>query len=121
MGEDTIRVGIIGAGANTRRYHIPGLRALPGVELVAVANRSRESSLRAAEENGISQAAGHWREIIADRAIDAVCLGTWPCMPPPTPLPALPPARARHVPLQCLRARWAAHRVRLLPGSVYLG
>lgn len=89
MGEDTIRVGIIGAGANTRRYHIPGLRALPGVELVAVANRSRESSLRAAEENGISQAAGHWREIIADRAIDAVCIGTWPYMHAPITIAAL--------------------------------
>ena len=50
MTQDTIRVGIIGAGANTRDRHIPGLQAIEGVELVAVCNRSQESGERAAKQ-----------------------------------------------------------------------
>ena len=40
MENGIIRVGLIGAGANTRLRHIPGLREQEGVEIVAVANRS---------------------------------------------------------------------------------
>ena len=89
MSEKTIRVGIVGAGANTRLRHIPCLRAQPGVELVAVASRSPESSTRAAEEHGSSRAADHWRDIVADKAIDAVCIGTWPYMHAPITIAAL--------------------------------
>ena len=89
MSDDTIRVGFIGAGANTRLRHIPGLQAQPGVELAAVANRSPESSTRVAKEHGIARAADHWRDIIADPAIDAVCIGTWPYLHAPTTIAAL--------------------------------
>ena len=89
MSEEAIRVGFIGAGANTRLRHIPGLKAQSGVELAAVANRSLESSARAAKENGISRAADHWRDIIADKAIDAVCIGTWPYLHAPITIAAL--------------------------------
>lgn len=37
-----VRIGLIGAGANTRLRHIPGFQAIPGVEIVAVCNRSAE-------------------------------------------------------------------------------
>jgi predicted dehydrogenase len=45
---DVIRVGLVGAGANTRLRHVPGLRAVAGVEIVAVANRRAESTAAAA-------------------------------------------------------------------------
>ena len=80
MTMDKIRVGIIGAGANTRLKHIPGLRSQNSVELVAVANRSEESSQRAAKELDIPKACADWTEIIDDEEIDAVCIGTWPYM-----------------------------------------
>jgi predicted dehydrogenase len=89
MSGDKIKVGIIGAGANTRLRHIPGLKEQPGVELVAVANRSLESSDRVAKEFGISHAAAHWQDIIADKAIDAVCIGTWPYLHAPITIAAL--------------------------------
>ena len=41
MMNGLIRVGLIGAGANTRLRHIPGFREQRDVEIVAVANRSR--------------------------------------------------------------------------------
>jgi len=40
MTNQTIRVGFIGAGANTRLHHLPKLRAQAGVGPVAVAHRS---------------------------------------------------------------------------------
>src|SRR5262245_64385012 len=74
----TIRVGFVGAGANTRLHHIPKLRAQPGVELVAVANRSKESGERVAKEFGIARVQGDWREVVQAKDIDAICIGTWP-------------------------------------------
>ena len=44
MTNRTLRVGLVGAGDNTRKRHIPGLRAVPGVELVGVVNRTSEST-----------------------------------------------------------------------------
>ena len=78
MAADTLRIGIIGAGANTRSKHIPGLRMQNSVEIVGVANRSAESSQKAAKELDIPKAYGDWTEIIADKTVDAVCIGTWP-------------------------------------------
>lgn len=89
MSNDVIRVGIIGAGRNTRSRHIPGLKAQPGVELVAVANRTPESGKRVADEFGIARVAQDWTEIIADDQIDAVCIGTWPYMHAPLTIAAL--------------------------------
>jgi predicted dehydrogenase len=78
MPTDTLRIGIIGAGANTRLRHIPGLRMQNSVEIAGVANRSAQSSQKAAKELDIPKAYRDWTEIIADKSIDAVCIGTWP-------------------------------------------
>jgi predicted dehydrogenase len=80
MTQQPIRVGFVGAGNNTRRRHIPGFRAQSGVELVAVANRTRESGQRVAHEFGIATVYDDWRELVAAPGIDAVCIGTWPYM-----------------------------------------
>ena len=78
MPTDTLRIGIIGAGANTRLRHIPGLRIQNSVEIAGVANRSAQSSQKAAKELDIPKAYRDWTEIIADKNIDAVCICTWP-------------------------------------------
>lgn len=75
-----MRIGFIGAGANTRDRHIPGFRAIAGVELAGVANRSRESSERVARDFGIGRVFDSPEALIADPGIDAVCIGTWPYM-----------------------------------------
>ena len=75
-----IRLGFIGAGANVRNVMIPGLIESPGVELLAVANRSLASSQRAADEVGISRPYSHWEELLRDDDVDAVVIGTWPYM-----------------------------------------
>lgn len=85
----SIRVGIVGAGTNTREKHIPGLRAIEGVEIVGVANRTRESSERAAGELGVPRAYDDWLEVIDDDDVDAVVIGTWPYMHYPVTVAAL--------------------------------
>lgn len=77
---DRIRVGVIGAGANTRLKHIPGLRTQNSVELVGLANRTEESTRKAAKELDIPKVYADWTELVRDPAIDAVCIGTWPYM-----------------------------------------
>lgn len=84
-----IRIGIVGAGANTRSRHIPGLRAQAGVEIVQVANRSTESSARVAAEFNIPTTAPDWRALVGNPAIDAVMIGTWPYLHAPITLAAL--------------------------------
>lgn len=80
MKNDTIRIGLIGAGANTTLQHIPGFNAINGVEIVSVANRSRESGTRIAKEYGIPKVYDNWVELIEAPDTDAICIGTWPYM-----------------------------------------
>lgn len=80
MNRQTIRVGVIGAGANTTKFHIPNLNAQKGVEVVSVANRSRASSKKVATDFGIPKIADNWLEIMHDDNVDAICIGTWPYM-----------------------------------------
>src|SRR5256712_11074944 len=89
MTTQTIRVGFVGAGNNTRVRHIPGFRALRGIELVAVANRTKESGQRVAREFGIARVHEDWREGVRAGGVDAVCIGAWadmPCEGPPAAL-----------------------------------
>src|SRR5687768_558101 len=62
--EGPIRVGIIGAGGIVSSTHVPGLKRQAQVELVSVANRSLESSQRAAAELGIARAHADWEELL---------------------------------------------------------
>ncbi len=79
-GDDPVRVGIIGAGANVRAVQIPGFNAVPDCEVVAIANRSLASSQRVADEFNIPKAYSNWEQLLADDEIDAVLIGTWPYM-----------------------------------------
>ena len=113
--EAPIRVGIIGAGGIVGSTHIPGLRRMPGVEIVAVANRSLESSRRAADEFGIPRAYADWAELIAADGIDAVLIGTWPYMHKTITLAAL--ETGRHVLCQARMANTAVDARDMLAAS----
>jgi predicted dehydrogenase len=89
MSQTKIRVGLIGAGANTKAFHIPGLLKQNDVEIVAVANRTRDSSQRVADEFAIPKVQDHWQSLLEDASIDAVCIGTWPYMHAPLTIAAL--------------------------------
>jgi predicted dehydrogenase len=95
MSNPPIRVGVVGAGANTRLHHIPKLQAIPGVAVVSVCNRSRESSERVAQEFNISQVYDHWWDLIDAGDSNAIVIGTWPYLHKTLTLAAL--AADKHV------------------------
>jgi len=115
MSDKTIRVGFVGAGANTRKHHLPKLKAQPGVELVAVANRSKESGERVAREFGIGRVHDDWQEIVEAPDIDAVCIGTWPYMHSVMSIAAL--ERGKHVLCEARMAMNAGEGRRMLEAS----
>jgi len=75
---DPIRIGIVGAGDNTKRKHLPGFRNIDGVEIAGVVNRTPESTNAVAAEFEIPKQYATWQELVADDEIDAVLIGTWP-------------------------------------------
>lgn len=84
-----IRVGLIGAGANTRLRHIPGLLSLEGVEIAAVCNRRPESTQAIAHEFKVPRTYGAWEQLVADPELDAIVIGTWPYLHCPITVAAL--------------------------------
>jgi predicted dehydrogenase len=112
---ETIRVGVVGAGANTRLHHIPKLRKIEGVEVVAVANRSRASSEKVAQEFGIARVHDDWRTLVNDPGIDAIVIGTWPYMHCPITLAALD--AGKHVLTEARLAMNAAEARKMLAAS----
>lgn len=115
MAEKRIRVGIVGAGANTRLKHIPGFQQIPGVEVYGVANSSLESSQKAAKELGISKAYAGWEDLITDPEIDAVQIGTWPNMHAAVTCAAL--KAGKHVLCEARMARNLAEAQQMLDAS----
>jgi predicted dehydrogenase len=110
-----IRVGFVGAGNNTRRRHIPGFRAQPGLELIAVANRTKESGERVAREFGIARVHEDWRDLVRAGDVDAVCIGTWPYMHCEITLAAL--EHGKHVLCEARMAMDAAEGRRMLDAA----
>jgi predicted dehydrogenase len=86
---EPIRIGIVGAGRIVAAEHVPRFRAIDGVELVGVANRSEESGRRAAETLGLDRAYPSWQALVADPDLDAVLVGAWPILHAPVTIAAL--------------------------------
>src|ERR1700722_10731538 len=110
-----IRIGLIGAGGNTRLRHIPGFLAIDDVELLAVCNRRPESSAAIAREFSIPRVYRHWEEVVADRDIDAISIGTWPYLHCPITLAAL--EAGKHVLTEARLAMNAAEAHTMLAAS----
>lgn len=108
---NALRIGLIGAGENTRLRHIPGFQSLEGVQCEVVCNRSEQSARRVADEFGIPRIATHWREVIADPAIDAICIGTWPYLHAETTIAAL--ESGKHVLVEARMASNAAEATKM--------
>ncbi|MEX0874852.1 MAG: Gfo/Idh/MocA family oxidoreductase [Actinomycetota bacterium] len=70
----TIRVALVGCGAIARRSHVPALKNISDVDVVAFASRSLASAEAAAGEWGTTDAvvSDDWRKVVARDDIDAV-------------------------------------------------
>lgn len=115
MAEKPIRIAIVGAGANTRQRHIPGFRAIPGVQVAGVVNSTPESTARAAKELDIPQTYPDWRALVDDPKIDAVCIGTWPNLHCEVTCAAL--AAGKHVLTEARMARNVSEAHRMLAAA----
>jgi predicted dehydrogenase len=108
-------VGFVGAGANCRHRHIPNFQTLPGVELVAVANRTRESGERIARDYGFQRVEDDWHRVVEAPDLDAICIGTWPNMHGELTVAALD--AGKHVLCEARMARNAAEGREMLAAS----
>jgi len=86
---ERIGIGLVGAGGIARARHVPGFRALPGVEIVGVVSRTPDSTARAAAELAIARTYAGWEELVADPDVDAVVVATWPYLHAPIAIAAL--------------------------------
>jgi predicted dehydrogenase len=79
--EQPIRIGIIGAGGIVKSRHMPGLRAIPNVQIVQVTNRSLASAEAFCREFAPeAQAVERWEEVASSPEVDVVWIGTHPYM-----------------------------------------
>jgi predicted dehydrogenase len=110
-----LRIGIVGAGENTRTRHIPGLRALDGVQIAGVVNQTPESTAKVSATFGIPRQFATWQELVADPEIDAVVIGTWPNLHEPVTVAAL--SAGKHVLCEARMARNLAEARTMLAAS----
>ncbi len=103
MNNQRIGIGFIGAGGIARERHLPGLKKIAGVELVAVANRHRTSAEKIAAEYGFAHVCDDWRDVIARDDVDAIFIAAPPYLHKDATLAGL--AAGKHVFCQARMAR----------------
>jgi len=85
-----LKIGIVGAGTVVKTRHLPALRKIPDVEVVAICNSSYESSEKCCTEY-VPEATpyGNWAELVSHPDIDIVWIGTPPYLHSTVALSAL--------------------------------
>ena len=73
---EQIRWGLIGAGDIVRKRVAPALTDLPGCAVYAVSRGQTDKAQAFADEFGIPNWYGSWKDLLADSAIDAVYIAT---------------------------------------------
>ena len=89
----TVRIGIVGAGAITERAFLPGFaepdspqaasgfgdwafNGCLGAQVVMLADLDHDRAVSLARQFGVPQVTTDWRDVIANREVDAVCVTT---------------------------------------------
>jgi predicted dehydrogenase len=76
MANDRIGVGVIGVGGVSLANHLPGLALVPGVEIVALCDPSREARERAGAQFGVKTLLDDPRAVFDDPRVHAVVIAT---------------------------------------------
>lgn len=84
-----LRIGIVGAGGIVRQRHLPGLLALPHVQVVAVCNSRIETARSIAKEFHIPEVMDDWAEMLDRPDLDIIWIGTPPVLHAPITISAL--------------------------------
>lgn len=71
---DTVRVGIIGCGGIANGKHLPALKTVPGVEMVAFCDIIEERAAKAKADYGTADSAVYtdYKKLLEDKSIDVV-------------------------------------------------
>ena len=72
----TLRIGLVGAGRFSAARVLPQLQAIPGVEFVAVANSSVESTARIADRFSVPTQAASWEDVVSSPDVNVIFNGT---------------------------------------------
>lgn len=70
------RLAVIGAGSFARAYHLPNIRSNPDCELIAIVNSTGAKAREVAQEFGAAYCTTDYREVLADKDVDAVLIAT---------------------------------------------
>lgn len=112
-----VRIGIVGAGGIVKSRHLPGLQALPEVEIVAVCNASLASSRRFCEAFvPAAEPVERWEDLVCRDDVDAVWIGATPYLHAEVSCYAL--RAGRHVFCQARMARNLAEAQRMWETSL---
>jgi predicted dehydrogenase len=76
MARKALRFGLVGVGAAAQVNHIPALKRVEGVELVAICDRDPEKAARVAQKFGVARAVERFDDLLADDAVDAIDICT---------------------------------------------
>jgi predicted dehydrogenase/threonine dehydrogenase-like Zn-dependent dehydrogenase len=76
QGKDKLRFAVIGAGSFARAYHIPNLRKIPDCELTAISTSTGVKARQVAQEFDAAYCTTDYRDVLADKDIDAVLIAT---------------------------------------------
>ncbi len=111
MAQQRVGIGFVGAGGIARERHLPGLQKVPGVQFVAVANRTRVSSDKVAADYGFTHVLDDWRDVVEHPEVDAVFVTTPPYMHRDATIAAL--EAGKHVFCQARLARTYAEALEM--------
>ncbi len=76
MARKTLRIGLVGVGGAAQINHIPALKKIEDVELVALCDRDREKVGRVAQKFGVPIASNRFDDLLENDAIDAIDICT---------------------------------------------
>ena len=76
MARKILRIGLVGVGAAAQINHIPALKKIEDVEIVALCDRDPEKTARVAQKFGIPRCYQRFEELLGDEEVHAVDLCT---------------------------------------------
>lgn len=84
-----LKVGIISAGGIVRWAHLPAIKKIDNIEVVAICDVNEEQAITVASEYDIKLCYKDYKQMLAEANIDAVIIGTPTCFHSPQAIDAL--------------------------------
>ncbi len=72
MARKTLRIGLVGVGAAAQVSHIPVLKRMQDVELVALCDRDSEKAARVAQKFQVAKSTSRLDDLLDDDSLDAI-------------------------------------------------